>query len=129
MADITVMLDNRLNWLSFLSLTRNFILHPIITTNDFVKENMTPVQTQINISKTSGTKFFYFLVRKICQNTGFLWPVFLRIRIESKILSLYGKMWIRENPNSGVSRKIELIFRRKLRITFPYHINELPWSY
>ena len=66
MADITVMLDNHLNWLSYSSLTRTFILHPIITTNDLVKENMTPLRTQINIPKTSDTKFFYFLLRKIC---------------------------------------------------------------
>ena len=30
-------------------------------------------------------------LHKICQNTGFLWPIFFRIMTESSIPSLYGK--------------------------------------
>ena len=37
-----------------------------------------------------------FLLRKICQNTGFFQYVLFRIGIESFILSLYGKRRIKE---------------------------------
>ena len=40
---------------------------------------------QIITSKQEHTR------RKICQNTGFLWPVYFRITAESLILSLNGK--------------------------------------
>ena len=42
---------------------------------------------------------------KICQNTGFFWPAFFpyKVRIkQSKILCLYRKMWVRENPYFGI---------------------------
>ena len=39
---------------------------------------------------------------KICRYTGFLWPAFSRIRIESTIMSLYGKIRVRENPYSDI---------------------------
>ena len=42
----------------------------------------------------------YRVLRKIYQNTGFLWPVFFRIRLESIILFLHGKTRVRENPYS-----------------------------
>ena len=36
------------------------------------------------------------------QEYGFFWPAFSRIRTESRILSLYGKIRFRENPYSGM---------------------------
>ena len=44
----------------------------------------------------------YRTLRKICQNTGFRWPFFCRIRTESTILSLYGKIRVREYPYSDI---------------------------
>ena len=41
--------------------------------------------------------FPYFSLSKICENTGFLSHFFSRIRKESKTLSLYGKIQVREN--------------------------------
>ena len=41
-------------------------------------------------------------LHKICQNTGFLWLVFSHIRTETKVLPLYGKMRVRQNPYCGV---------------------------
>ena len=46
---------------------------------------------QIITSKQEHTR------RKICQNTGFLWPVYFRITAESLILSLNGKRRVTEN--------------------------------
>ena len=43
-----------------------------------------------------------FLLRKICQETGFLRFVFYRIRKESSILSSYGKILVRENSSCGI---------------------------
>ena len=39
-------------------------------------------------------------LRKICQNTGFLWPLFSRTRTEWSTLSYYEKMWVREDLHS-----------------------------
>ena len=36
-------------------------------------------------------------LHKICENTGFQWPVFSRIRTKSVILSLYGRIQVAEN--------------------------------
>ena len=41
-------------------------------------------------------------LRRICQNMVFLWPVFSCVTAESKILPLYGKIRVRENPYSGI---------------------------
>ena len=43
-----------------------------------------------------------FLLRKICQETGFLRFIFYRIRKESSILSSYGKILVRENSSCGI---------------------------
>ena len=42
-----------------------------------------------------------FLLRKICQETGFLRFVFYRIRKESSILSSYDKILVRVNSSCG----------------------------
>ena len=47
------------------------------------------------------TLFSSILLRKIYQNTGFLCPVFSRIRKKSKILSFYVKRQLREKTYSG----------------------------
>ena len=39
---------------------------------------------------------------KICQNTGFIWPVYSRIRTKSTILTLKESMRVRENPYSDI---------------------------
>ena len=49
--------------------------------------------------------FFNNRLHKICQNTGFTWPVFSGIRTESVslfFLSLYREIQIRENPYSDM---------------------------
>ena len=48
------------------------------------------------------TSWIQNALRKICQNTGFLWPAFSCMRTELKLLSLYGKMRVSENPHSGI---------------------------
>ena len=48
-------------------------------------------------------------LRKICQNTSFLWRVFSRITTESNILSLYGKLWVRENPHCGMFCAVKVV--------------------
>ena len=35
--------------------------------------------------------------RRMCQNTGFLSPVFSRTMPKSTIISSYGKIWVKEN--------------------------------
>ena len=51
--------------------------------------------------------FLGFLKRntlhKICENTGFHWPVFSCVRTKSMILSLYGRIRVSENPYSRIS--------------------------
>ena len=42
------------------------------------------------------------ILRKTCQNMGFLWPVFSRIRTETSILYLYGKIQAKENSYSVI---------------------------
>ena len=42
-------------------------------------------------------------LRKIFQNTGFLWPVFPHISTESEILTIHCKIRVREKPYSGTS--------------------------
>ena len=37
---------------------------------------------------------------KICENTGFHWPVFSRIKTKSTILSLHGRISVCESPYS-----------------------------
>ena len=53
---------------------------------------------------------------------GFLWPIFFRIRTESWILSLYGKMRVRENPYSGIFYVVSLKqvpnFKTMVRVAF-----------
>ena len=43
-----------------------------------------------------------YLQRKICENTGFHWPVFSHLRTEYKILSLYGRIRVSEKPYSDI---------------------------
>ena len=43
-----------------------------------------------------------FPLRKICQNTGFLLPVFSCIRTDYSILSLYGNTRVVKKPCSGI---------------------------
>ena len=43
-----------------------------------------------------------FPLRKICQNMGFLLPVFSCIRTDYSILSLYGKTRVAEKPCFGI---------------------------
>ena len=46
-----------------------------------------------------ATKWSYnILLRKICQNKSFLWPVLPGIWTESSNMSLYGKLCVKENP-------------------------------
>ena len=54
-----------------------------------------------------NTKILKFLwniwkkaLHKTCENTGFHWPIFSRIRKKSSILSLYGGTQVSENPHS-----------------------------
>ena len=49
-----------------------------------------------NVEKFGNT------LRKICQNTSFLWPIYSHIRTKPKILSLYENIRFRENPYSGI---------------------------
>ena len=39
---------------------------------------------------------------KICKNSNFLWPVFSRVRTESRTLSLYEKIRVRRPRRSSV---------------------------
>ena len=41
-------------------------------------------------------------LHNIFENTGFHWPVFSRIRTESRILTLYGRIRVSENPYSRI---------------------------
>ena len=41
--------------------------------------------------------FLFYYARIICKNTVFHWPAFSLIKTEPMILSLYGKIFIREN--------------------------------
>ena len=41
-------------------------------------------------------------LHKIYHNAGFQWPVFFRIRTESYIISLYGRIQVSENPYSRI---------------------------
>ena len=43
-----------------------------------------------------------FPLRKICQSTGFLSPLFSRVRTDYSILTLYGKIRVAERPCSGI---------------------------
>ena len=43
-----------------------------------------------------------FALHKICENTGFQWPVFSRIRTKSAMFSLYGRIRATENPYSSI---------------------------
>ena len=36
---------------------------------------------------------------KVCENTGFRWPVFFQIKTKSTILSLYRRIRVRKNPH------------------------------
>ena len=40
-------------------------------------------------------------LHKPCENTGFYWPVFSRIKAQYTILSSYGKLRASENPSSS----------------------------
>ena len=56
---------------------------------------------------TSTVSNTYFLelspsLRKICDTTGFCWPVFIRKRTEVMILSLYTKVRFSGNPYSCI---------------------------
>ena len=56
----------------------------------------------------ANTTFFHWCenhkltLRKLCKNTGFLWPVFSRIRTKYTILSLYERIRVSENPYSCI---------------------------
>ena len=53
-------------------------------------------------SCTFPDPFFVVFSHKVYQNTCFLWPELSRIRTESMILYLYGKIRPRENLNLGI---------------------------
>ena len=41
-------------------------------------------------------------LHKICENIGFYWLVFSRMKTESTILPLYGRIWFTSNPFSRI---------------------------
>ena len=43
-----------------------------------------------------------YSVHQICENMDFHWPVFSRIKTESAILSIYGRIQVSENPYSRI---------------------------
>ena len=43
-----------------------------------------------------------YSLHKICENTGFHWPLFSRIRTKSTSLSLYRRIRVSENPHSRI---------------------------
>ena len=47
-------------------------------------------------------------LHKICENTGFHWAVFSRIRTESYIFSLYGRIRLNEKPYSRIFYAVNL---------------------
>ena len=53
-------------------------------------------------SYTFPDPFFVVFSHKVYQNTCFLWSELSRIRTESMILYLYGKIRPRENLNLGI---------------------------
>ena len=48
------------------------------------------------------TCYAFYTLHKICENTGFHWPVFSRIRTKPTILSSYGRIWATENAQSRI---------------------------
>ena len=97
-------------------------------------------------SKYVWKGFITLSLNKICQNTGFLWPVFPLIRAEtiimslteSKILSLYGKMQVRENPYSDIFYWVKMLWNpfKNILMYIKLHKKELgvsshyltPWT-
>ena len=67
----------------------------------------------VKLVHNSNIEILGFTLRKICQNMGFLWPEFSS-RTESKILSLYGKLRIKENPHCDLfyAKLISIILTR-----------------
>lgn len=57
--------------------------------------------------KRKAFKIKWRLLRKICLSNDFLWPVFFGIRTVSKILSLFRKIHVEDNP---YSRKFYALF-------------------
>ena len=51
----------------------------------------------------------------MCQNTGFLWPVYSRIRTGSTILSLYGNERVKQNPCYDILRSVKSSFHEELK--------------
>ena len=69
---------------------------------NFTGKSRKYIQTKINLSRSRNKKPRNGELQKICENTIFHWPVFSRIRTESTFLSLYGIIWISENPYSRI---------------------------
>ena len=51
-------------------------------------------------------------LHKICEDTGFHWPVHSRIKTESTILFLYGRIQASENPYSRIFYAVIWYFRK-----------------
>ena len=58
---------------------------------------------------------------KICENTGFHWPLFSRIRIESTILSLYGGIRVSGDLYSGIFMQLLLMLYWSLGQSFLFY--------
>ena len=72
-----------------------------------------------NIVKIVKMKISFFftqcILRKFCKNTSFHWPIFFRIKTESTILSLYGRIRVSENPYSPIFYTVT-VARKELSI-------------
>ena len=64
------------------------ILHYFSAISPFFQKQ-SPKETPEAVSQMCFSKR---TLPKLCQTTGFLWPIFSRIRTESTIMSLYGKI-------------------------------------
>ena len=76
--------------------------HDKVRRKSHISEKQREVTT---ISKTYWSDSFdvdCLSLHKICENTGFHWPVSPSIRTESRILSLYRKIRVTENPYSRI---------------------------
>ena len=59
-------------------------------------------------------------LHKTCENTGFHWPLFSRIRKKSAILSLYRRIRVSENPWSWYILCSDLTSKYEKRVKYSY---------
>ena len=75
---------------------------PMNCPSSFWCEHNYPLHIIYYWPKASSLFFFFIALHKICENTGFYWPVFSRAKKESTVMSLCRIMRVLENPYSCI---------------------------